>query len=160
MASFQHPFQCLQNANQQPTGSAGILVASAGRNIYTYAVDNGKCLDVWPKNVQSSAEHAADEQAPPEKKIKLSPGPDGLNEEPKGKYSSKKNAGKQSPEWSNIPILLTSFDGKHVIALTAEDKTIRVFSLSQEGKLEELSSRYVKAFAFSFVLYTFQVRKY
>lgn len=141
MTSFQHPFQCVQYVKQQSAGSPEFLIASAGRHLYSYAAANGQRLDVWPKNVESSSGLASDEQAPSEKRRKLSPAPDAQAEESKEKPTSKKSSGKRLPEWTNIPILLTSFDGKYVVALTAEDKCIRVFSLSEEGKLEELSPR-------------------
>jgi tRNA (guanine-N(7)-)-methyltransferase subunit TRM82 len=78
---------------------------------------------------------------PAEKRRKLSTAPDDQNEESKEKPSTKKAPGNQLPEWTNIPILLTSSDGKHVVAVTADDKCIRVFSLSEDGKLDEISSR-------------------
>ncbi|CAI7590963.1 unnamed protein product [Penicillium manginii] len=141
MANFQHPFQCLNYTKQQSSSSAGFLIASAGRRLYSYAAANGQCLDVWPKTVQSSSESASEDQVPAEKRRKLSTAPDDQNEESKEKPSTKKAPGNQLPEWTNIPILLTSSDGKHVVAVTADDKCIRVFSLSEDGKLDEISSR-------------------
>lgn len=141
MANFQHPFQCVQYVKQQSSGSAEFLVASAGKGLYSYAAINGQCLDKWPENVDPTSELVSNEQEPAEKRIKLTPSPEGQNEESKEKKSSKKASNKQLPEWTNIPILLTSLDGKHIVALTAEDKCIRVFSLSEDGKLKEVSSR-------------------
>lgn len=141
MASFQHPFQCVKYTKQQPSGSAGLLVASAGRRLYSYSAVDGQCLDAWPKTVESSSEFASNDQAPAEKRRKISPAPDAQKEESKEKPSTKKASGNQLPEWTNIPILLTSSNGKHVVALTADDKCIRVFSLSEDGKLDEISSR-------------------
>ncbi|KAJ5086052.1 hypothetical protein N7532_010823 [Penicillium argentinense] len=141
MASFQQPLQCVQYVKQQSPSSGEFLIASAGRHLYSYAATTGQFLDVWPKNVESNTESAPEDQAPPEKRRKLSSGADGLEENLKDTTAPKKSSGKQLPEWSNIPILTTSFDGKYVIALTAEDKCIRVFNLGENGKLEELSSR-------------------
>lgn len=141
MASFQHPFQYVLYVKQQSSGSAEFLVASAGKRLYSYAAINGQCLDKWPENVNPTSELVSNEQEPAEKRIKLTPSPEGQIEESKEKKSSKKASNNQLPEWTNIPILLPSLDGKHIVALTAEDKCIRVFSLSEEGKLKEISSR-------------------
>lgn len=141
MASFQHPFQCVKFTKQQSSDSAVFLVASAGRRLYSYAAANGQRLDAWPKAVESSSEFASNGQVPAEKRRKLSPAPEAQKEELKEKSSAKKAPDNRLPEWTNIPILLTSSDGKHVVALTADDKCIRVFSLSEHGKLDEISSR-------------------
>ncbi|KAJ5601068.1 tRNA methyltransferase [Penicillium lagena] len=120
MAQFQQPFHCLQYVQRQPTD---LLIGSAGQRIYSYAAPTGKRLDVWPQNVDS-ANSASGDQAPPEKRRKLSA------EEKSDK-----------PTWSTIPILKVSPDGKHVVAVTAEDKSIRVLQLDDDGTLQQLSSR-------------------
>lgn len=126
MAQFQHPFHCLQYVRRQPTD---FLIGSAGQRIYSYAAPTGQRLDVWPQNVDSASSKntgasASEEQAPPEKRRKLS------TEEKLDK-----------PTWSTIPILKVSPDGKHVVAVTAEDKGIRVLQLNEDGTLRQLSSR-------------------
>jgi tRNA (guanine-N(7)-)-methyltransferase subunit TRM82 len=138
----------MKYTKQQSSGSAGFLVASAGRRLYSYSAVNGQCLDAWPKTVESSSELASNDQVPAEKRRKISPAPDAQKEESKEKPWTKKASGNQLPEWTNIPILLTSSDGKHVVALTADDKCIRVFSLSEDGMLDEISSRSVLALQF------------
>lgn len=144
MASFQHPIQSLKIVKRQSQGLANVLVASAGPYLYTYAAESGQRLTTWPQNVETSHGAAfastatSEDQAPPEKKIKLS-SPESENE---GKTAAtSNNSVNSSPTWTNIPIVLATSDGKHVVALTAEDKCIRVFSLSEDGKLKELSSR-------------------
>lgn len=138
MASFQHPFQSLELVKRQSQGLSNVLVASAGPHIYSYAAESGQRLAVWPQHVETS--HAAasgptstsENQAPPEKRIKLS--------SPETESEDKPSAN-TSLTWTNIPMVLATSDGKHVVALTAEDKCIRVFSLSEDGKFKELSSR-------------------
>jgi tRNA (guanine-N(7)-)-methyltransferase subunit TRM82 len=78
---------------------------------------------VWPQNVDAAVS-ASEEQAPPEKRRKLS--------------AEEKSV---KPGWSTIPILKVSSDGKHVVAVTAEDKGIRVLQLNEDGTLRQLSSR-------------------
>ena len=131
MAQFQHPFHCVQYVERQPTG---LLIGSAGQKIYSYAASTGQRLDVWPRNVDSvhseskeAAVPTSEEQAPPEKRRRLSAEPD--------------TAKSDKPTWSTIPILKVSVDGTYVVAVTAEDKCIRVLQLGQDGTLQQLSSR-------------------
>lgn len=144
MASFQHPFQCLRYVKRQSDGQQDLLVASAGRHLYSYVAASGQRLDAWPENVDTSSEPASgdvstsDGQAPPGKRRKLSPPPEQQTEKT---AEQKKGADSKTPAWSNIPILVVSHDSKYVVAVTAEDKCIRVFSLGEDGKLQELSSR-------------------
>jgi hypothetical protein len=142
MASFQHPFQSLKLVKRQSHGIPNVLVASAGAYIYSYAAESGKRLAVWPQHVETSRAAVSgptstlEDQAPPEKRIKLS-----SPENESGNKPSTTTDHKNSLAWTNIPVVLATSDGKHVVTLTAEDKCIRVFSLSEDGKFTELSSR-------------------
>lgn len=140
MASFQHPFQSLTLVKRQLQGLSNVLVASAGSYIYSYAAESGQRLAIWPQHVETSRgatsapTSTSEDQAPPEKRIRLS-SPE--------KDSEQKPAATTDgfTTWTNIPIVLATSDGKHVVALTAEDKCIRVFSLTEDGNFKELSSR-------------------
>ncbi|CAG8893196.1 unnamed protein product [Penicillium egyptiacum] len=146
MAGLQHPFQCLRYVNRQSAGQSDILIATAGRNLYSYDASSGQRLDVWPQPVDANAEgkssDAAPEsesQPPPEKRRKLS----STSEEQKdAKSESKpKDSNKEaSNSWTNIP-LVTVAHGKYVVTMTSEDKCVRVLSLDDEGKLQQLSAR-------------------
>ncbi|KAJ5630031.1 tRNA (guanine-N(7)-)-methyltransferase non-catalytic subunit trm82 [Penicillium herquei] len=138
MSSLQHPFQCLQVAKRGSQGLEDVLIATAGRYLYAYTTTNGQRLDVWPQDVDSdeskaSTAQVADDTAPPEKRRKLSSDAEG--------QEHKQASNKKTPVWTAIPLIVTSSDGKYVIALTSEDKAIRVFELSMDGKFKELSSR-------------------
>jgi hypothetical protein len=61
-----------------------------------------------------------DEQEPPGKRIKLSP--------PK-------------EEKSNFSCLVLSNDGQYLVAVTGEDKCVRVFQLDTQSRLQQLSER-------------------
>lgn len=140
MANFQHPVLGLQHVNRQSQGLSDLLVLSAGRHLYTYSVANGQRLDSWPKNVDGSEPDAttawtSEAQSPPGKRRKLSSPSTGLKGE---KAESIKRA---TQAWTSIPLMVVSADGKYVIALTAEDKTIRVLEIGTDGQLKELSSR-------------------
>jgi tRNA (guanine-N(7)-)-methyltransferase subunit TRM82 len=147
MAGLQHPFHCLRYVNRQSAGQSDILIATAGRNLYSYDASSGQRLDVWPQPVDANAEDKrsdaapeSESQAPPEKRRKLS----STSEEQKDAKSeskpkdSNKEASKNS--WTNIP-LVTAAHGKYVVIMTSEDKCVRVLSLDNEGKLQQLSAR-------------------
>ncbi|KAJ5142638.1 uncharacterized protein N7515_001425 [Penicillium bovifimosum] len=147
MAGLQHPFHCLRYVNRQSTGQSDVVIATAGRNLYSYNASNGQRLDVWPQVDASAEDKTADaapaseseSQGPPEKRRKLSSHEDQKDgeKEPKSKDSGKKEA---SNSWTNIP-LLTIAQGKYVIIMTSEDKCVRVMNLDNDGKLKQLSAR-------------------
>lgn len=138
MASFQKPFQCLKYFKRQPAGLCDLLITSAGSYLYSFAEADGQRLDVWPQDVDPSSDSVsgaaltADSEAPPEKKRRISPAAENQN-----------GCSDKVPAWSSIPFIVTSSDGKYVVVMTAEDKSIRVLTLSPEGKFRELSCRYV-----------------
>lgn len=144
--NFQHPFQCIQFIERQPAGLQDLLIASAGPRVYSYAAGSGQRLAIWPQNVAPSAsenpnagpESTSEGQAPPEKKRKVSPSGNETNEGPR---STSEEPGKVSVTWSTVPLLVPSSDGKYVVALTGEDKTIRVLKVEDEGSLKQLSAR-------------------
>jgi tRNA (guanine-N(7)-)-methyltransferase subunit TRM82 len=153
MASLQHPFQCLRYVNRQPVGQSDILLATAGQNLFSYDASSGQRLDVWPQSVNaantedesSGAAPASEDQAPPEKRRKLSsPAEDQNNAEIESKSGPevKSNDLKKgdSNAWTNIPLLTVSH-GKYVVIMTAEDKCVRVLSLAEDGKFQQLSAR-------------------
>lgn len=135
--SFQHPFQCLQFIEKQQR----LLIASAGSKIFSYAAETGKRLDVWPRNVGPKIESSTESHAPHEKKRKVSPpenGPAEVTKSPEEETESQ-----TSSTWSTIPILTISSGGEYVVALTGEDKTIRVLKVAEDGTLRQLSARSV-----------------
>jgi tRNA (guanine-N(7)-)-methyltransferase subunit TRM82 len=140
-ANFQHPFQCIQFVEKKREGSQKLLIASAGASLYCYAAETGQRLSSWPQDVDASnannsgAETGSEDQGPPEKKRKVSPSAEELAKDSK--------AAVKAPTWSIIPILVASSNGDYLIALTAEDKCIRVFQLKDDGTFEQLSERSV-----------------
>ncbi|CAG8077734.1 unnamed protein product [Penicillium salamii] len=156
MVGLQHPFQCLRYVNRQPAGLSDILVATAGRNLFSLDVTSGQRLDVWPEPVNetsagetSGATPASEGQGPPEKRRKLSsPAGDEKDaeqdakpeSEAKSKDSKKDSKKEESNSWTNIPLVAVA-QSKYVIIMTAEDKCVRVLSLAEDGKLQQLSAR-------------------
>jgi tRNA (guanine-N(7)-)-methyltransferase subunit TRM82 len=54
---------------------------------------------------------------------------------------NKRRKVEQIEEDSNIINITPTPDGRHAVVVTAEDKNLRVFSVSDEGRLEQLSQR-------------------
>ncbi|KAJ5503603.1 hypothetical protein N7463_006477 [Penicillium fimorum] len=148
MAGLQHPFHCLRYVNRQSAGQSDILIATAGRNLYSYNASSGQRLDVWPQPVDADAEDkssdaapadASESHGPPEKRRKLSSTSD-EQKDAKPESKTKDSKKEASNSWTNIP-LVTVAHGKYVVIMTSEDKCVRVLSLDNEGKLQQLSAR-------------------
>ena len=143
-ANFQLPLQCLQSLEKRGAESQRFLIASSGGKIYSYAAETGQRLSSWPQDVDASnannskateTETGSEDQAPPEKKRKVSPSEEGPAETSKSTV--------KASTWSSIPCLVAHSNGDYVIALTAEDKCVRVLRLKDDGTLEQLSERLV-----------------
>ncbi|KAL1860843.1 tRNA (guanine-N(7)-)-methyltransferase non-catalytic subunit trm82 [Paecilomyces lecythidis] len=149
-AKLQHPFQRIQFF--KPASAAQkLLVAAAGPKLYCYAAETGRRLSVWPQDQETAngqnsniAEKGtnADGQEPPGKKRKISPSADepSSDSKPNTKETGKSQS---SSSWSHIPLLVTSPTGKYIVAVTPEDKCIRVFEVSEDGVLQQVSERHM-----------------
>ncbi|KAL4912038.1 hypothetical protein BDW62DRAFT_195565 [Aspergillus aurantiobrunneus] len=135
--AFQHPFQCIQFVKKKKDDFRNVLVASAGANLFSYAAESGQRLSAWPRDGADMSEANGvgsnpDIEGPPGKKRKV----DSSSEQKTGTAVAKK-----SISWSNIPILTSTPDGEYLVALTGEDKCIRVFQLEEDGSFLQLSER-------------------
>ncbi|KKZ60208.1 hypothetical protein EMCG_05130 [[Emmonsia] crescens] len=156
---FQHPFQCIQCLGKWSPEAQSFLVGAAGPRLYVLDGRTGNPLSVWPlnkepeamtthtKNADSHSQGDAGGSEPPEKKRKLSstaPQEVPSVEETKA-HGSKANGSDKTQDsklaWSTIPIVTASNSGEHIVVVTAEDKCIRVFSVSPSGTLSQLSER-------------------
>lgn len=136
---LQVSFHCVRFVEQQQGGaSQDLLIASAGRKLYSYAADSGRRLAIWPQDVSHAEATVKESEAQQDSKDQEPPGK-------KRKTDNSSSAGgdkrKSSPDWSHIPILTISSTGKYVVALTAEDKCVRVFQIAEDGSLKQLSER-------------------
>ncbi|KAF9886841.1 tRNA (guanine-N(7)-)-methyltransferase non-catalytic subunit trm82 [Aspergillus nanangensis] len=135
---FQIPFQTITFVDRDHAVAPSLLISSAGAKLYSYAAETGERLASWPQDVAVDSskaigtEASSEGQGPPGKRRKVSEPSDQAAEGP---------TESQKVTWSNIPIVLASSNGQYVIALTAEDKCIRVFQLSPEGTFQQLSQR-------------------
>jgi tRNA (guanine-N(7)-)-methyltransferase subunit TRM82 len=140
VVNYQHPIQCIRYVERQQAGFRNLFVASAGSKIYTYAAETGKQLAIWPEAANAadstvvSVAPSSEGDEPSAKKRKVSPVPE---------QTAKGDQSKSSNAWSTIPILAVSSDGNHIVAVTGEDKCLRVFEIEEGGNLKQLSERYV-----------------
>jgi hypothetical protein len=141
VVNYQHPIQCIRYVERQTAGSRNLFLASAGSKIYTYAAETGKQLAIWPEAANTadstvvSVAPSSEGDEPSAKKRKVSPAPE---------QTAKRGQPETSTAWSTIPILAVSSDGNFVVAVTGEDKCLRVFEIEESGSLKQLSERYVR----------------
>ncbi|KAL2823189.1 hypothetical protein BDW59DRAFT_149062 [Aspergillus cavernicola] len=137
--NFQHPFQCIQFVKKKNGDSRNVLVASAGPKIFSYAAESGQRLSIWPQKGAdlpdaNDAGSNPENEGPPEKKRKV---------DPASEQTASAASGKKSATWTNIPILTSTPDGEYLVALTGEDKCIRVFQIEEDGSFQQISARLV-----------------
>ena len=139
-----HPFQCLLYCSRQP--NSRFLIAAAGSYIRVFDTDRGIQLCSWPSTENDEAQefvfgqvaHSLDGSPPPAKRLRL----------PLEKSESSSAEivvdVPEVPQAPNPPIvrLAATDNGEYVIAITGEDKCIRVFELSTEGILKLFSERF------------------
>jgi tRNA (guanine-N(7)-)-methyltransferase subunit TRM82 len=161
--SYYHPFQKLCYISQ--SGGDGLLLAAAGPQILSLDLTNGGILSRWPDDAPRSDEKPSYERStngemlgrsvdddPPTKRRKTSPSQEEdqdsressisvefVSERAKGQRRKKKKVVKSPPP--NVSHILSTGDGRHVVAVTAEDKCVRVFELVAAGFLKLLSER-------------------
>jgi tRNA (guanine-N(7)-)-methyltransferase subunit TRM82 len=158
--SREHPFQklcCIEKRTD-------LLFAAAGPYIYSLSLASGEILSTWPSSLDDSLSDAEDGLAtpkhhtgePPSKKRKLSTIGEATEssdsstsveivaERAKGQRRKAKRIDSKLP---NVSHLIAAKNQKHLIAVTSEDKCIRVFELGNVleggklGKLKLLSER-------------------
>lgn len=137
---FQHPAQLIQRAGSQ----RNLFVAAVGPSLYVFDAQNGDQLSHWPsENASSSADLPkldtdGDSAGPPGKRRKLSPSSSASAAETETGESHTSNS---KYTWSTIPIVVSTSSGEHIVAVTAEDKCIRVFEVGKDGTLKQLTER-------------------
>ncbi|KAF2705255.1 guanine-N(7)--methyltransferase subunit TRM82 [Pleomassaria siparia CBS 279.74] len=116
------PYQCLGACNYSLGNShEWTLFGASGPRLVVQSSSGAS--SVWPAAEVSDIREAASEdesQERPGKRIKLSP---------------------QTEAKSNFSCLVVSNDKQHIVAVTAEDKCIRVFRIDSQFRLHELSQR-------------------
>ena len=152
------PYQCLLFCSKHHDRQNGIVLGASASSIYSFSASNGSFLSEWsavtperPRKVSQSEVSSkgtgeGNDGEHRQKRRKLStPGDysdstsaeiildnDGLERRESGAL--------KDPKLSILKLAGTS-DGEYVIAVTGEDKCIRVLKLLEEGELQTLSER-------------------
>jgi len=115
-------------------------------------------MSVWPRDDGDESEEVEEEiEDRPAKRLKFEDGQNGSLRRQESEASEAsieiKTEGRQrqkgerrKPKIPDLTLphvshLITTSDGKHAIAITAEDKAVRVFNVSRNGRLRQVSSR-------------------
>lgn len=138
----------------------GILFAATGPYIQSLSIDRGVVLSLWPRDDvddSSDDEQQNGDSDRPIKRLKLNRStPATLGREgselsdasieivAEGKKRQKGERRRPKiPDTTlpNVSHLAATSDGRSVIAITAEDKSVRVLTVSKNGRLRQQSSR-------------------
>lgn len=161
---MSHPYQCLIHCPQASPSEGGILVGASGSCIHTFSAQNGSYLSTWPSfentaQTQSIGQNDRNRLEAPypkssheeesqrfSKRQKLSPAKDESGSSSAeivvaGDSDNGESTSSQQPSNSPIVKLAGTSAGQHVVAVTGEDKCIRVFGLAANGTLTQLSER-------------------
>ncbi|KAK5099862.1 tRNA (guanine-N(7)-)-methyltransferase non-catalytic subunit trm82 [Lithohypha guttulata] len=134
------------------------LLAVTGTCIQSLSRSNGELLDVWPRvSPEDSSSENDEENERPSKRVKLGHADNpSLGREvselseasieivAEGKQRQKGERRRPKIPDTTLPHithLVVASDGKHAVAITAEDKAVRVLSISPRGRLRQESLR-------------------
>ncbi|KAF2435816.1 hypothetical protein EJ08DRAFT_579631 [Tothia fuscella] len=117
---MHHPYQSLQVCSP---GEGKFLLAGSGSKLFAVSLEDGSIVSTWPNEEPKTQplESAGDEEEPSPKKRKIS------------------TIEHEDPP--NIIAIAITSDQHHAVVVTAEDKAIRVFSVSADGQIQQLSKR-------------------
>ena len=142
--TMRHPFQCLLARPLQHDRRQELLIAAAGPYLHIYDLHDGNLISSWPQALPSLAVLEED-GLPPQKRVKLSPlETESLHEpiisitEPSAKKNGRVKETSAAASFNRLAITKT---GQHVVAITDEDKCVRVFLLDESGRLGLLNER-------------------
>lgn len=181
-SAYHHPIQKLCSTSN--ASGASILLVAVGPYILSLDLKDGGVLSKWPSDPSTcdqaqtfqicEIEHSPGRfvnDGPEKKRRKVSPSLD--NDElqarkdpgwspPKSESVSERlnGPGRKQNEYCrsalpNVSHVICTIDGCHVIAVTVEDKCLRVFELDSSGHLELLSERQLTTLPLLFPVLTF-----
>ena len=148
------PFQRLLYCSARGARKADFILAASGPTIRSFNIEDGSLVFSWSHLAPSaskkatSKEHAngEDSNEPPEKRRKLS-SDEVESETPsteivvEGQSQRRRRPKRKAPLVPSIISLCSTSDGNHVVAVTGEDKCLRVLELLHDGRLNQLSQR-------------------
>ena len=134
------------------------LLIASGSSIYVFNTSDGNLLSSWsklkgtssasrPESRSNKEHHDSSGQEPAGKRRRLSSPKDETSEQGSPEIvtndgsNNRQRPKNQRIEVSAVTNLCSTGDGKHIVAITGDDKCVRVLSLSEMGMLEQLSQR-------------------
>jgi len=150
LGPFQSLLYCSRSANQK----SDVLLAASGCYILSFDVDTGSLLSTWPSPPRPSeavsidlnrCEETGSERQAKRRKVALprdASGSDSAEIVVENRLDIESIPFTDGGSSSNVPKIISSADNKYIVAVTAEDKLIRVFELSDTGNLLQISVRY------------------
>jgi len=150
LSPFQSLLYCSRSANQK----SDVFLAASGCYIYLFDIDTGSLLSTWPSPPRPSEAISTDdhdfegtESERQAKRRKVT-----LLRDASGSDSAEIVVGNRldiepipitdgGPS-SNVTKMVCTGDSQYIVAVTAEDKSIRVFQLLDTGNLLQISVRY------------------
>lgn len=150
---LHHSFQCLLYCHTQ--GIANVLVAASGCRLYVCDIDSGHLLSIHDLKSQVKSQLSTDETTSAASATSRATNKDGEPATKKQKTGNSPVASESSSaeivvedglegqnSFSNAIIKLgATSDGRYVIAITGEDKCVRVFEGLATGILGQVSAR-------------------
>lgn len=153
----QHPFQKLAYPGKI-ADSLDLVVAASGPHIFVLNLLNGAVVSKWPygdpktggREVALDGANESFRDEPSEKKRRLSTSQDDVVSAESSssveieieRVKGRRRKPKLEPSLPKVSHLVTTADRTHLIAITAEDKCVRVFKINEHGQLDTLGERW------------------
>ncbi|KAF2013275.1 guanine-N(7)--methyltransferase subunit TRM82 [Aaosphaeria arxii CBS 175.79] len=121
------PFQCLKAYRRSVKGKEEtLLIGASGSRLVVVESSSGQG-STWPAEEEASkeTEAPAEDEERPGKRIKLTP----------------TNTNDSNSNKSNFSCLALSNDQQYIVAITGEDKCVRVFHIDSDYRIHQLSQR-------------------
>ena len=137
------PFQCILHCEFLSRRGARFLLAASGSKILSFDAATGQLKSTW--SALKEDEVGATRERPA-KRLKKSESQQSSRsssaeiviQDIRESRSRRKDQPVAEP---NIPRLIKTADSRHIVAVTAEDKCVRVFRYADDGILSHFSSR-------------------
>ena len=152
------PFQCLLYCPSASARRPSVLLAASGPFIYSFGVQDGLLLSVWPTHDLDGMPVALDEsracagelgvtdaeRAAKRRRVSLSREVSSSTSAEIVVENSQLTKSSRELQVSNSEVnkMICTSSGEYVVAVTGEDKSIRVFELQMDGSLMQSTERH------------------
>jgi tRNA (guanine-N(7)-)-methyltransferase subunit TRM82 len=149
------PFQRLLLCNREGSELQTVLLAASGPSIRTFNPNNGSFISKWShldvseanssSHDGSKVSHEEEREGPPEKRRKVDE--EEVSDTPSAEIvvenGTRRRRKPRRPAFTTpmITHLCSTSNGRYIVAVTGEDKCIRVLELLEDGRLSQLSQR-------------------